>query len=155
MNKNYLVALLIFISSNVLADDLSFGLGLGVPYGLFGVNMNYKLNDTFDATAGIGVGYGAGVRYHPISTNEKVRLTAFYGTNMLLKKSTSSTVERFNGINIGIGYGALSDGWDVDLIYVFISQEAKDRVAELKSQGYIVEGGEPENQFTLSVGYHW
>jgi len=165
VKKFYIVVLFFVFSSSVFSDetgledgDISFGAGLGIPYGVLGANMNYKINSTFDVTAGLGLGYGAGVRVHPLGSKPNFRITAFYGTNVILavKKSTGDEeLERYQGFNLGIGYGKLSDGWDVDLVYAFAPQSAKDREKELESQGYRNTGDKVENRVTLSFGYHW
>lgn len=154
MKKFYIMAFLLFSSSNAYAGEVSLGAGLGIPYGVLGANINYQINEIFDLTAGAGAGFGAGFRVHPMSS--KFRITAFYGTNAFLKTTRwgKEKIENFSGINIGIGYGAVSDGWDFDLIYAMLSDELKDRVTELQAQGYQLSG-DIDNKVAISFGYHW
>lgn len=153
MKKAIVIAWLLFIHTNVFANDISFGAGFGIPYGLYGINMNYKINDTFDFTAAAGYGLGTGLRYHPIDSIKRFRITAFYGTNATLTNSATDEKDKFSGLNFGIGYGSLSDGWDIDLIYI-ASSDADDEVNKLESQGIIVSDYN-ENTLKISFGYHW
>ena len=164
------VVMLLSISCNALADwksdirgtedsdfqspGLTVGAGLGIPYGVVGVNFNYPISQSFDFMAGLGLGAGVGFRYRPSIDNEKLRFTFMYGTNVAIDDLSRDELETFPGFNIGLGVGSRSGGWDLDLIYMFISDEAKDRVTELESQGSAVDGS-TDNQIKLSFGYHW
>ncbi len=136
-------------------SGFSFGIGMGIPYGIIGANMNYQINETFDVTVGAGLGFGAGIRYHPSEVNNKLRLMLFYGDNIGFLHPTTDEIETFSGMNFGIGYGSISDGWDFDLIYALASDEAIDRVNELESQGYRLTSGDTDDAIKISFGYHW
>lgn len=136
------------------SSNFSVGIGLGIPYGIIGANINYQLNDAFDVTVGAGLGFGAGFRYHPLKDTHKLRVTLMYGTNVAFRLPVTNDFELFSGINLGVGYGSISDGWDFDLIYMVVSSDAKDRVKELELQGYTLSGN-TENAIKLSFGYHW
>ncbi len=136
------------------SGNFSVGIGLGIPYGVIGANINYQINDAFDLTLGAGLGFAAGFRYHPLKDTHKFRVTLMYGTNVVIDSRATSDLELFGGINLGVGYGSISDGWDFDLIYMVASSDAKDRAKELELQGYSLSG-DPENGIKLSFGYHW
>jgi len=140
--------------SEEMEDDVSFGIGLGIPYGVFGANVNYAASENVDLTAGGGFGFGAGLRYRPFGREDGIRVTAFYGTNSMLANPTTNETEKFSGMNIGVGYGPFSNGWDVDVMYIMIPASMKDRIKELESQGYVVSG-DRDNQIGFSFGYHW
>lgn len=137
------------------SSNFSVGIGLGIPYGIIGANINYHLNDAFDVTVGAGLGFGAGFRYHPLKNNSKLRLTLFYGDNAGFSHPITGDIETFEGINFGIGYGSLSDGWDFDLIYLVVSDEAKNRITELETQGFTLSSGDTDDAIKISFGYHW
>lgn len=136
-------------------SDISAGIGAGVPYGVFGANINYQINDTFGLTVGAGLGFGAGVRYHPLKEVRDFRMTLYYGANTIIDDPVTNEYETYDGLSFGIGFGSLSDGWDFDLFYVVIPDEAKDRVDELELLGYQFSSGDTEDGVKLSFGYHW
>ena len=158
MKKVILSILLLGLISNAyseeVVDDVSFGIGLGIPYGVFGANVNYAASEYVDLTAGGGFGFGAGLRFRPFGHDEGFRITTFYGTNSMLSNPTTNETEKFSGMNIGLGYGPFSNGWDVDVMYVIVPDSMKDRIKELESQGYTVTG-DRGNKIGFSFGYHW
>jgi len=137
-----------------LSSAFHFGVGFGVPYGLIGANLNYRLSDAFDLTLGVGYGLGGGVRYHPLADKREFRLTLYYGDNTVIDDPITDKYETYSDVSIGIGYGSLDGGWDFDLVYIFIPEDAKDRIDELESMGYTVSG-DTGNTIKFSVGYHW
>jgi len=145
---------ILFLQANSFADDLSFGIGFGIPYGgLVGVNADYKITKKIDLTAGAGLGYGAGFKYHPLHSIQEFRVTTFYGTNSSLTNSATNEKETFSGFNIGIGYGSLKNGWGFDLIYI-VTSDADDEVDKLRAQSISIQDYN-ENSVKLSFGYHW
>ena len=136
------------------SSDFHIGAGFGVPYGLIGANLNYRLTDAFDLTLGAGYGFGAGVRYHPLAQKREFRLTLYYGDNTVIDDPITDKYETYSDVSVGIGYGSPDGGWDFDLVYIFIPDDAKDRVDELESMGYTVSG-DTGNTVKFSVGYHW
>lgn len=153
MKKITVIALLLLINSPSFAKDVSFGAGFGIPYGLLGANMDYIVNDTLDITFGAGLGFGAGIKYHPLTTLKEFRITTFYGTNATLTNSATDESETFNGLNIGIGYGSLNSGWDIDLI-VIINSDIDDEIDKLQAQSIAIEDYN-DNEIKISFGYHW
>lgn len=134
---------------------ISLGIGSGIPYGIIGSNINFSINQTLDLMAGLGFGYGVGIRLHPSSASPKFRLLAYYGTNAVLDDPITDKLKRYEGMNIGIGYGSVSDGWDIDLIYRIVSDPVRERVEELEQAGYRTVSGDTDNSFKVSLGYHW
>ncbi|MDP2549003.1 hypothetical protein [Oceanobacter sp. 4_MG-2023] len=152
----------------VLADDLSFGLGLGTPYGgSLGTNLSYQLHDHIDTLAALGLnqdgaGWEVGARVYPstaFSNHRDWRLTVLYGTNTVQEISTcngyycKSDYESFNGLTLGIGWGTRAgyQGWGIDLLYI-TSSAADDRIDELQNRGYYLDD---TPRIDLSSGYQW
>ena len=154
MKKLTILASLLLIQANSFAEDLSFGVGFGIPYGgLIGVNANYKLTKALDLTAGAGYGFGAGIKYYPLKSIQEFRITTFYGTNTSLTNAATDEKEKYSGLNLGIGYGSLKSGWDTDLIYI-VTSDADNEVDKLRTQSIPVNDYN-ENSVKISFGYHW
>ena len=153
MKKVVIIVLMFLVQPLAFANNTSVGLGFGIPYGVIGANISYKINETFDITAGAGAGFGVGLKYHPLDSIKEFRVTAYYGANAYLSDATTRDIEIFNGLNIGIGYGSLLNGWDVDLMIVLTSG-IEDEIAELQDQEIAVSD---YNDYAprLSFGYHW
>lgn len=125
-----------------------FRLGLGIPYGVLGVNLELLPEDIAALTAGVGAGvdspgWSAGLRLYPLKKSDKLipRLSVYYGTVAVLKDS--------NGYNMdtGAAYGAgfdykLSDNRGIDFELLYVDYETPE--------GYIEKDG---GDIKLSVGY--
>jgi len=153
MRKVTLLITLLLLQSSTYANEFSVGAGFGIPYGILGANIDYKLNETIDMTAGAGLGFGAGIKYHPFNSIKELRVTTYYGTNASLTNTATDETERFNGLNIGIGYGSLKSGWDIDLIVV-INSDIEDEIDKLNAQSIPIEDYN-DNDVRISFGYHW
>ncbi len=153
--------------SATFAKNFDIGLGLGIPYGVFGVNAEYYPIDNLSISAGLGTtllagaGYDVGVQYYLGNKRDGwiPRISAHYGTNGVLKTSSDEESESFNGLSIGIGLKNVrgNSRWAIDLFYV-VTSDIFDRIDELEAQGYEVSSYGLENlesleKFRLSVGY--
>lgn len=167
--KKLIPLILSFLMLPALADEprkpeSGLGLGLGIPYGGFGLNLAHTLTDKVDLSLGFGTlfepAWAAGVRFYPQPGDSGVRLSALYGTNAVLSTVEcggyycESEYEQFQGFNVGIGWGqrGRSSGWDFDVLLV-VTSGIDDRIDELEEQGY-----EPEYESSgveFSFGYHW
>ena len=105
------------------------GLGYGLPYGAK-LGINYELGLTRHLAPTIGVGYSdknlrwnVGARlYYPFRNNTiRVRTTALYGTNAVLKDGPRNN-ETIENISIGLGVNWRREkgpNFDVDIFYSF------------------------------------
>lgn len=134
-------------------DGVSIGLGAGANYGgLVGVTATVPVAEDVELFGGLGymsaVGYVAGVNYY---VTDSVRLIANYGTNSAVEDVNG--FKQYQGINIGVGYvGRSRDGWTIDLMYRDL-KAARDRIAELESQGYVM--AQAGTSVGLSFGYRF
>lgn len=138
-------------------DNGSFGIGMGIPYGIFGINIDLMMSDTLAVSGGIGhtifagMGYNFGVKYYlrEIGNTWRPRLMAFYGTNSLIDvvghysywKTYNDVSETYDGLTLGIGqqwtFGeSKKHGLDLDLMWIVSRGGFDDRVDELDHQGY-------------------
>lgn len=158
--KIFLISILIifFLLSagmSALASNIenALGLGYGLPYGgEFGINYELGLTRRFAPTVGIGylsgnLGWNAGVRlyFYPSKDNTvKIRTTALYGTNAVLKDGPRNN-EAIEDISIGLGVN-----WgmnkvfnvDADIFYRHV-----DIIPDYKSNGDIIP--------SLGLSYSW
>jgi hypothetical protein len=150
----------------------SIGLGLGIPYGVLGVNADINIVPNVNISLGIGttilagVGYNIGLKYFfsPVENPLRPRISAYYGTNEVSELTrmytygnvfyASPTTEKksYTGINLGIGVQWMwgitkSNGIDFDIIYLATSGLDID---ELRSEGYNIED---PGKIKVSVGY--
>ena len=110
-----IVLMVMGLSFSAHADDApvhTFAGGLGMPYGGFGFNYEYALNDVFAPTVGLGYlpenfGWSLGVRlYFPERASAvRGRLSALYGVTTVLEKETVSGTDykTDNGFSMGVG----------------------------------------------------
>jgi hypothetical protein len=146
--------------------NFGIGLGIGIPYGMFGVNAEYYLIDNLSISAGLGttllagVGYDVGVQYYFGNKRNGwiPRISAHYGTNGVLQTKTVSYEEgeSFDGFSAGIGLKNVrgNSSWVIDLFYV-VTSGIFDRIDELEAQGYEeVSTYGPEN-IGVGVGYSY
>jgi hypothetical protein len=114
-------------NANYYAKEGSYGLGIGVPFGGLGANVEYMFAENFAANLGLGLSLsgiamngGARVYFAPRKGNLRPMFDVYFGNNLLLLNSTSF------GLNIGAGFKAMFDkrkkhGLEIELIYVLTS----------------------------------
>lgn len=92
----------------VRAHDGYVGFGLGIPYGVLGVNMEYNINNYLYLSGGAGMAFDYGLAYngglvayfsHP-DKKWRPRISAFYGINSAGSYFSSET---YPGITLGAG----------------------------------------------------
>jgi len=153
------------------AKSGSVGLGLGIPYGMFGLNGEFNLIDYFSLSGGIGttvfagMGYCIGAKLYAIKAGEKFRprFSVFYGINSMIiildEFNNVDVGEAFSGISMGLGFCQMifgkrrNHGFDVDLIYFVTQNDFQNRKNELINLGYDLNEG--ESKFGLSIGYRF
>lgn len=158
MKKNIIslsiILLLLLAGMPALALDTEhvLGFGYGLPYGgKVGINYEFGLSKYFAPTIGAGylsgnLGWNVGARlYYPFRDNTvRVRTTALYGTNALLKGGSRND-ETVEDISIGLGVNwRLKKGFnfDADIFYRHYDD---------------IEGYEGNNDIkpALGISYNW
>jgi hypothetical protein len=143
----------------------SFGLGLGIPYGALGVNIDINAGSNLNLSLGIGttifagIGYNVGFKYFftPIERTFRPRVSAYYGINAIVLKEyigidKEDEGESYTGLSIGAGaqwmWGKTkSNGLDFDIIYIATTGYDVDK---LKEEGFDVE---EYGKVKISIGY--
>jgi hypothetical protein len=145
-----------------IVNQNTIGVGLGIPYGILGFNVDVNIAPNVNFTGGIGtavvgVGYNLGFKYFfaDASKSLRPRVLAVYGTNSILQVTNASSFDKaYTGLSLGGGVQYMwgesqTSGVDFDIIYIATS--GLD-VNDLKNQGIIVE--EP-SKIKISIGYRY
>ena len=116
LNKKIIVGAglsgLLMMGSVQAEEGLKGGLGLGIPYGLLGGNLEYSLSDYTALSGGVGitpggVGWSVGARvYAPAIGKVRPRLSAYHGVVAVLETSYwygESDYENLTGEAFGVG----------------------------------------------------
>jgi len=166
----FCIILLLLLSFSIQAQEAvptsssftenTIGIGLGIPYGVLGVNIDINIVPNLNFTGGIGtaivgLGYNFGAKYFffGVSNSFRPRVLAVYGTNTVLQVVGASSLDKaYTGLSLGIGgqwmWGeSKTNGLDFDII--FIATTGLD-VNDLKNQGTIVE---EYGKVKISIGY--
>jgi hypothetical protein len=158
------------IESIPIAKQGSMGLGLGIPYGIFGANIDYAVNETISFSGGIGTSIFAGPAYNfgikiylkGVGHKSRPRVSAYYGVNatiLVIDELTDEFLveETHHGLSVGIGQQWMwgdrkNKGLDVDLI-LLASSTYHDRAVEVEEE-YGTTLTETGN-IKLSIGYRF
>jgi hypothetical protein len=160
----------------------SMGTGIGIPYGIIGINAEYEFVNHFSVGAGLGyaitgssstasdifLGYSIGVRAYALPPRYifRPRVGLFYGTNGLLQvtttyigsyysSSSSSTVHTGFNASAGLSFRFTRGGRigvDLDVLYQ-LSSTINDKIDELKKAGYTLSD-EP-SKVGVSLGFRY
>ncbi|MEE9463981.1 MAG: hypothetical protein V3W14_00220 [Candidatus Neomarinimicrobiota bacterium] len=147
----------------------SLGVGLGIPYGVIGANIEYALENNINLTAGIGTtvfagsGYNVGVKYYlkDIGYTGRPRISAYYGTNALIAVTVfggEDINETFSGLTLGFGQlwmwgDSKKHGLDLDLMYLLTTGSYDERKEEIEDQYYTTL--EDLGKIKISIGYRY
>ena len=138
--KHFLTAIIIIFilssviysqeSSQVVLKKNSFGVGLGIPYGWLGGNIDVNVAPNLNVSAGIGTTILAGIAINfgfkyfiiPVERTFRPRVAAYYGVN----GANFDDNENFSGVNLGVGFQLMwgktkSNGLDFDIIFIATS----------------------------------
>ncbi|MCK4427073.1 MAG: hypothetical protein KAW16_01165 [candidate division Zixibacteria bacterium] len=153
------------VESSAIFKKNSFGVGLGIPYGVLGANVDVNIASNFNLSAGVGttvfagIGYNIGLKYFftPVERTFRPRVSGYYGVNSVVVKeyigiAKEDEGETYTGLSLGVGgqwmWGnTKSNGLDFDIIYIATSGLDVD---ELRDEGFDVE--EP-GKVKISIGY--
>lgn len=157
MKKFLLVFIAVFLFAGLSSAEeplkdtqerFRLGLGVGIPYGVLGVNLELLPEDIIALTAGAGVGvdspgWAAGIRLYPLKKAGKIspRLSVYYGTVAVLKDSNGYNMDTGAAYGAGFDYKLSNNrGMDFELLYVDYETP----------EGYIEKDG---GDIKLSIGY--
>jgi hypothetical protein len=171
MNKFlFCLCLFLLLSLSVHAQDAAptrekfkentIGVGVGIPYGVIGVNIDINVAPNLNLTGGIGsaivgLGYNFGAKYFfsDVSHSFRPRVLAVYGTNSMLQVTNASSYNKaYTGLSLGAGVQSMwneTSGVDIDLM--FIATTGLD-VNDLKKIG--ITADEPA-KIKISIGYRY
>lgn len=158
-----------------IAKAGSVGVGLGVPYGAFGLNGEVAVHNNFSLSAGIGstifagLGYAVGARayFKPVGTAWRPRISIHYGVNGLTARQESNSSSNslpydgktFNGITIGIGYAAMfgqrrNSGFDFDVVYLATTGGLQDEIDKMNASNKYTQISNP-GKIKIVIGYRF
>jgi hypothetical protein len=135
------------------------GVGVGIPYGGFGLNLSYRFNDWVEASGGYGTrrngfeGWAIGGRIYPFAglTRFRPRLAAFYGVVGTVTSnngtSINKTIDVFEGFALGGGFEwkfARRHSLDFDIFYTIGEPPEKYQTS-----------GNRHRVVSLGYGYHF
>lgn len=143
----------------VKTSPFSLNFGFGIPYGVLGLNLNYRINSLFEVHAGVGTwGPVYGAKLRPIPQNRGFNIGLFHSTNTITdtchNESCDIIKESYKGVNMSLGYTPpTGNGWEFALVFALSQGDFDDDIKEAKDRGYDVEtdGSMPK----ISFGYRW
>ncbi len=148
----------------------SIGVGFGIPYGFFGLNLDINLAPNLNITGGVGTSIIAGMAYNaglklflvPSTWSFRPRISGYYGTNTIVMITefiwifTTEECKTYTGTSVGFGAQWMlgktrTHGVDFDILYIVSSNFD---VIKLLEQGYYVQD-EGRNGPKFSIGYRY
>lgn len=140
-------------------NPFRLGVGLGVPYGVLGFNLSFRVNDLLEASGGYGSagdgfnGWAVGGRIYPFPELKKFRprLAAFYGVVGRVRQEDiegdRKTIDVFEGFALGGGFEwKYFPRHSLDLDIYYSTGEAPEK--------YTIED-EHNRSISLGYGYHF
>jgi len=143
-----------FTSINAqVAKTGSIGIGIGVPYGVLGINGEIAIHKHISLSAGLGsttfagLGYALGARVYlkPAENKLRPRVSLHYGVNSILANLVSSGSspfdgEKFSGLTLGIGTLAMfgekrKHGFDFEVVYLATRVGMQDEIDKMNASG--------------------
>jgi len=130
-------------------NKLSISTGLGIPYGILGVTLNYRTSSAAEYFGGIGSwGPSYGVRFFPSDQTPTFHLSLFYAPNVFASScySCDDIEEVYSGLNASLGFSpeAGQDGWEIDAVLILTSAAYEE--ADYEEEGSNVK---------IAFGYRW
>jgi len=151
----------------------SVGVGIGVPYGILGINGEIAVHKYFSLSAGLGstiyagLGYAVGARAYlkPAESKWRPRISMHYGVNSMIAVQESLTGiysdgKKFSGLSIGIGTLAMfgerrKNGFDFEVVYLATTGGLEDEIDKRNASGnYLLEFDMP-SKINIVVGYRF
>ena len=150
----------------------SVGIGIGVPYGVLGLNGEIAIHKHFSLSAGLGstvfagLGYAVGARAYlkPAENKWRPRISMHYGVNSLIAVQESSGSvsfdgKKFSGLTIGIGTLAMfgerrKSGFDFEVVYLATTGGMEDEIDKMNASGNYSEINMP-SKIKIVIGYRF
>ena len=146
----------------------SIGIGLGVSYGIFGMNGEFFVHPNISLNAGIGTAifitpiFDAGGKiYFNSATNKwRPRLSVYYGTNSIIVHDGTGYLpkisNKYNNFSFGLGqawvFSSGKQGLDLDIIYLIHNME--EELEKYENMGYDFDFKSP-GHFKINIGYRF
>lgn len=159
-NKKYFVSASI---PGVMSPSL--GLGLGIPYGYMGINIDYPVFRSVYLTAGLGSVFkensymwNIGTNIYMINERFRPRISAYYGINTALKivnSSTDKSYKQFTGVSLGGGFDArifYRHGFDFNIFYIY-SRSFDEAIKQAQQSMIKIE--KQSSPVVFSIGYRF
>lgn len=159
--------LLLIINNTSIAEEpaqsntnpFRLGVGLGVPYGMLGFNLSFRVNDLLEASGGYGSagdgfkGWAVGGRVYPFPELKRFRprLAAFYGVvgRVTVEDNatdTNRTIDVFEGFALGGGFEwKFFSRHSLDLDLFYSTGEAPEKY----------KTDDSHRRISLGYGYHF
>lgn len=146
--------------------ETTLGLGLGLPYGAFGVRLGTNITDGLNLFGGVGyqisgIGYNFGLlKDFPSSSMTQFYLMGMYGTNAAIKILELSEYDKvYTGPTFGLGIKINSrktegNYWDLGLLVPVRSSDYKNDETAVKNDPRISEF-QPAWPVLIVVGYNF
>ena len=147
-------------------DSFNIGAGVGIPYGVVGINADFPIVKNFHFSWGLGttimsgIGYNSGIKYYlrSVKNSWRPRILFNFGTTGILEVSDPSgkRKKKYYSFSLGIGQKGMwgktkTHGIDLDILYI-LGSEIFDDIDEYAGKGYAVNS---ESRTKLSVGYRY
>lgn len=169
-----MMAMLLLFSSFAQADEWdeeveirhnSFGIGVGIPYGVLGANLDIQTFRNLNFSGGLGhtiiggFAWNLGCKFYFRSPEQKFRprVSAYYGVNAGTTKDfifddAEDDVDLYRGLTVGIGAQWLlgrsrTNGLDFDIMFILTTDWDEQ---ELKEQGFDTDNVKNPK---FSIGY--
>jgi hypothetical protein len=144
---------LMTVTKKAYNSPISLGLGIGIPYGLFGFNGDFNIYNSLYFSIGLGSGYAVGpwynvgCKYYLRSGGYKwrPRVLVNYGVFGEIASDPQGSLpkirETIEGFTIGVGQQWIAGikkswGFDFDIIYLLENSKFDNSMEEYKKQGY-------------------
>lgn len=164
----FLILLNTIPNSYAQSNELSLGVGLGIPYGILGISLDYNIIDNLYLSGAIGTtifagtGYSVGAKYHIFNSESswRPRVSAFYGTNAIIQTLDNDlNLESYQGISLGVGLLKTlgtenKHGIDFDVLYIVSKGDFDKQKEYLENNGYIMDK-DYEGNIKFSIGYRY
>jgi hypothetical protein len=167
------IVTLSFTSINAQVAKIgSVGVGIGVPYGILGINGEIAVHKYLSLSAGLGstieagLGYAFGARAYlkPVESKWRPRISIYYGVNSIIAAQdsytgTSSDGKKFSGLTIGIGTLAMfgerrKNGFDFEVVYLATTGGLEDEIEKMNESGSYSQIDMP-SKIRIVVGYRF
>jgi hypothetical protein len=143
-------------ADNCRIKESTIGIGMGLPYGTVGCNLDIKvapglkLSGGYGTTIKAGFGYIVGLKYFLTTPDQafRPRLSAYYGTNQMVE------YKKYHGLSFSVGAQYMwgqnkNRGFDLDIVFMATCDWDLDQLLE---NGILDD--EPYNT-TISIGYRY